>query len=123
MQNRRGRPGKLATAGEPGRTELLRLPDTQILDREGPAGGPPLGGQDEHRRIAARAETVRQAAAREAPQLETRYWATRSRQQRRCRAGSTRRRHPERTGSQIRTEDSTLNNEHNIWDGLASVTS
>ena len=36
MQNRRGRPGKLATAGEPGRTELLRLPDTQILDREGP---------------------------------------------------------------------------------------
>src|SRR5664279_347675 len=28
---------------------------------------------------------------------------------------------PERTGSQIRTDESTLNTEHNIWDGPASV--
>jgi hypothetical protein len=29
--------------------------------------------------------------------------------------------HPSRTGSQIRTDESTLNNEHDIWDGPASV--
>src|SRR5664280_2061049 len=29
--------------------------------------------------------------------------------------------HPERTGSQIRTDESTLNTEHNIWDNPASV--
>src|SRR5664279_2320026 len=28
---------------------------------------------------------------------------------------------PERTGSQIRTDESTLNTEHNIWDGPGSV--
>ena len=28
---------------------------------------------------------------------------------------------PERTGSQIRTDESTLNTEHNIWDSPASV--
>jgi len=45
---------------------------------------------DEHAWIAARVETVGQAAAREVPLL-THYRATRSGQRRRYRAGSTRR--------------------------------